>query len=231
MEISPRPDPSARGIPAPQGAPAERLTTLWEGVVARDPEHSARYIRRFQDMRRDGADLDGEARLIDALASRGSRILDAGCGPGRIGGELARRGHAVVGVDIDPALLQAAREQHPSAAWLHSDLAHLAAVDPLLPPEVAGGFDLIVCAGNVMTFLAPGTAPDVLAGFRERLAPGGRAVIGFGRDRGYDAEDFARDAAAAGFTGLQRFATWDLRPWEPDSGFLVALASISSDPE
>ena len=53
-------------------------------------------------MRRDGADLHGEARLIDAMLPRGARILDAGAGPGRVGGELSRRGHTVVGVDVDP---------------------------------------------------------------------------------------------------------------------------------
>ena len=170
-------------------------------------------------MRRNGADLDGEARLIDALAPRGARILDAGCGPGRIGGELVRRGHAVVGVDIDPALLEAARAQHPEALWLHGDLAHLGALDEQLPRE---GFELIVCAGNVMTFLAPGSAVEVLRGFRERLAPQGRAVIGFGAGRGYELEQFDADVRHAGFTGVQRFATWDLRPHRPDSDFLVA---------
>ncbi|WP_313955531.1 class I SAM-dependent methyltransferase [Kocuria palustris] len=225
MDSASRPDrPAAEhsgsGMSAGGSVPSDRLLTLWEGVVSRDPEHSRRYIRRFEDMRRDGADLDGEARLIDALAARGARILDAGCGPGRIGGELARRGHRVTGVDIDPALLEAARADHPGALWLHGDLAHLAALDAQLPRE---GFDLIVCAGNVMTFLAPGTAPDVLRGFRERLAPEGRAVIGFGSGRGYETEQFVRDAAAAGFGGIQRFATWDLRPHERDSGFLVAV--------
>jgi hypothetical protein len=35
-------------------------------------------------MARDGADLAGEARLIDAMVARGSGILDAGCGSGRV---------------------------------------------------------------------------------------------------------------------------------------------------
>ena len=211
---------SGRGMPSPQGAPSDRLQTLWEGIVARDPEHSQRYIRRFEDMRRDGADLDGEARLIDALVPRGARILDAGCGPGRVGGELSRRGHAVVGVDVDPALLEAARTQHPEALWLHGDLAHLGALDDQLPRE---GFEVIVCAGNVMTFLAPGSAVEVLRGFRERLAPQGRAVIGFGAGRGYELEQFRTDVEDADFSCVQSFATWDLRPHRPDSGFLVAL--------
>lgn len=50
------------------------------------PGHSQWYIERFRTMAREGADLEGEARLIDAMVARGSRILDAGCGPGRVGG-------------------------------------------------------------------------------------------------------------------------------------------------
>ena len=53
------------------------------------PEHSQWYIDRFRQMAAEGVDLAGEARLLDAMVVPGSRILDAGCGPGRVGGELA----------------------------------------------------------------------------------------------------------------------------------------------
>lgn len=213
---------------APGGAPADRLTTLWEAVVAKDPQHSDRYIRRFETMRQQGEDLDGEARLVDALLSRGSRVLDAGCGPGRIGGELARRGHEVVGVDVDPVLIEAARRDHPGATWAHGDLAHLSLLETTLRPCGTEGFDVVVCAGNVMTFLAPGTHRSVLTGFRQYLAPGGRAVVGFGTRRGYDPQQFFDDAETAGFATIQRFATWELRPYRGDSDFLVAILSTGS---
>src|SRR5690606_41650925 len=87
------------------------------------PGHSQWYIERFRTMAREGADLEGEARLIDAMVARGSRILDAGCGPGRVGGALHRRGHAVGGVDVDPELMEAAGEDHPGPRWVVGDLA------------------------------------------------------------------------------------------------------------
>ena len=63
-----------------------------------------------------GQDLAGEARLVDAMVDRGARILDAGCGPGRVGAELHARGHRVVGVDVDPMLIDAARTRPPGPA-------------------------------------------------------------------------------------------------------------------
>ncbi len=73
-----------------------------------EPGHSEWYIERFRKMAAEGADLGGEARLIDAMVPPRSRVLDAGCGPGRLGAELHARGHTVVGVDVDPALIAAA---------------------------------------------------------------------------------------------------------------------------
>jgi SAM-dependent methyltransferase len=196
-----------------------RKESLWEAQVRRNPGHSEWYIQRFEQMRAEGADLHGEARLIDAMAVRGSRILDAGCGPGRVGGELARRGHAVVGVDVDPVLIAAAAKDHPDCTWLEGDLSEL----DLPASGIAEPFDLIVCAGNVMAFLAPGTAPEVLSRFAAHLVPGGRAVVGFGAGRGYEFGQFFDDAQAAGLAVDLRLATWDLRPWEAESDFLVAV--------
>lgn len=196
-----------------------REETLWEVQKRRNPGHSAWYIERFRLMRERGEDLHGEARLIDAMAARGSRVLDAGCGPGRIGGELARRGHDVVGIDIDPELIEAAQGDFPDLRWLVGDLAEMD-----LPADgIAEKFDIIVCAGQVITFVAPGTAPEVLERFAGHLAPGGRAVIGFGAGRGYDFGEFLADAEAAGLAVQQRFSTWDLRPFDDDSDFLVAV--------
>lgn len=192
-----------------------RTPTRWEARTQADPEHSHWYVERFRRMARDGADLAGEARLVDAMVPRAARILDAGCGPGRVGGELARRGHVVVGVDVDPVLIEAALEDHPGPRWLVGDLAEL---------DLAGEtFDVVVCAGNVMTFLAPRTEVEVLRRFAAHLAPGGRAVVGFGAGRGYLFESFFADVAAAGLRVEAKFSTWDLRPFDEGSDFLVAI--------
>jgi 2-polyprenyl-3-methyl-5-hydroxy-6-metoxy-1,4-benzoquinol methylase len=87
--------------------------------------HSQWYIERFRTMAADGVDLGGKARLLDAMVAPGSRILDAGCGLGRVGAVLHARGHHVVEVDVDPELIAAARQDHPGPTWLVADLADL----------------------------------------------------------------------------------------------------------
>ena len=190
----------------------------WLALIEENPGHSQWYIDRFRKLADEGTDLHGEARLVDAMVGRGARILDAGCGPGRVGGRLARAGHDVTGVDLDPLLIAAARKDHPGARWLVGDLSELD-----LPGE---GFDVIVCAGNVMTFLAPDTRRPVLGRMKDHLRDGGRAVIGFGTARGYPTEQFLGDAAAAGLVPDVLLATWDLRPYRNDSDFLVAVLTV-----
>lgn len=193
--------------------------SIWMQKVAADPGHSQWYIERFRAMARAGDDLVGEARFVDAMAPRGARILDAGCGPGRLGGYLATLGHQVVGVDVDPALIEAAEQDYPGPRWLVGDLAEL----DLPARGIAEPFDVIVSAGNVMTFLAPSTRVQVLSRLRAHLADDGRAAIGFGAYREYEFAEFLNDAADAGFAPDLLLATWDMRPFTDDSDFLVAL--------
>ena len=157
--------------------------------------------------------------VLDLLGDvAGRRILDAGCGSGRTAAALFGRGHFVVGVDVDPVLVAAAEEDHPGPQWLVADLAGL----DLRSRGYADSFDMIVCAGNVMSYVAAGTEIAVLSGFREHLAPQGRAVIGFQGDR-YAVGDFDGHVAAAGLVLEQRFATWDLRPWHREAEFVVSV--------
>ncbi len=194
----------------------------WLRTIEENPGHSAWYIERFRTMAAEGRDLHGEARLIDAMVERGARILDAGCGPGRVGGHLAAVGHHVVGVDIDPALIAAAEQDHPGPRWLVGDLAELD-----LGPD---RFDAIVCAGNVVTFLDPATRGAALERLGAHLAEGGRLVVGFGAGRDYGFEEFDADVAAAGLAAEVRLSSWDLRPFTPASEFLVAILGRASGP-
>lgn len=187
--------------------------TRWETET--EPGHSERYVQRMRQMAAEGADLDGEARFVDAVVGRHSRILDAGCGTGRVGAGLHARGHDVVGVDADPVLVAAARADHPGPTWVVDDLAALVLEgDP---------FDAVVAAGNVMVFLAPGSEKDVLLSLSHHLRDGGALVTGFGTAFDYQVGQFDAEAGAAGLTLEQRFATWDLRPWHAGADWVVSI--------
>lgn len=195
----------------------------WARIIEANPEHSTWYAERFRSLAAAGEDLAGEARFVDAMVARGARVLDAGCGSGRVGSILAAAGHDVVGVDVDPVLIAAAEEDHPGPRWLVQDLAEL----DLPARGITEGFDAIVCAGNVMTFLAPSTRREVLRRVAAHLDPGGRAAIGFGAGRGYEFSEFFGDAAAAGLEPDLLLSTWDLRPFTDDDTFLVAVLRVA----
>ncbi len=194
----------------------DRKPTRWETDTSEG--HSEWYIERFRTMAAEGDDLAGEARLIDAMVPRGARILDAGCGPGRLAGWLHQRGHDVVGADVDPKLIAAAEVDHPGPRYLVADLAELdlAAVGEPEP------FDAAVLAGNVLAFVAAGTETAVLRSVADHVKPDGFVAVGFHVER-LPIDDFDRQVADAGLAIDHRFATWDLRRWHDEADFAVTV--------
>src|SRR3954468_17362500 len=96
----------------------------------------ADYAARFAALAASGADMHGEAALCAALVPVGSRILDAGCGTGRVAIRLAELGYDCVGVDSDRSMLEVARTAQPDIPWLLRDLADIDDLDET--------FDLVV---------------------------------------------------------------------------------------
>ena len=205
--------------------------TRWEGPT----DVGRGYGRHFADLIASGADVEGEARLADALVPRGARILDAGSGMGRIGAALRRAGHDAYGVDLDAGLIEQSRAAYPDLPVAQARLEHLDGVF-LSGRGMPATYDLVVCVGNVMVLLAEGSERAVLRAFGDLLAPGGRILVGFSltgappRSRVYPAEEFAADVTAAGLAVESRYATFDLRPFDPDADFAVwVLAAEVSD--
>lgn len=180
-------------------------------------EQSRQYVERFARLERRGVDLHGEARMVDALIAPGSSVLDAGCGTARLGAELARRGHHVTAVDLDPVFVEAARERTDITVH-QADLTEL---------DLGEKFDAVVAAGNVLVFMGPGTERAALSRIAAHLSPGGVFVAGFATDRQYTVERFDEDLEAAGLHREHRFATWDLRPWREDADWAVTVARAS----
>jgi SAM-dependent methyltransferase len=180
--------------------------TRWQGT---DAPRGDDYDARWRSLAAAGKNVHGEADLVDALLrdSGGTRVLDAGCGTGRVAIELARRGHTVMGVDADQGMLTVARAKAPELQWVAADLTDLAG-------HVDEKFDLVVLAGNVMIYLTPGTEAQVLSELGSRLVPEGLLVAGFQIRTGRLAlAQYDDHAASAGFEPLSRWATWQREPF------------------
>jgi SAM-dependent methyltransferase len=188
------------------GEPVNRW--LDKGVVDADAYDDA-YDRRAAA----GENVHGEADFVRRFAP--ASVLDAGCGTGRVGRELARRGADVVGIDIDAAMLATARRKGPGVEWRQADLATV---------DLGRTFDVIVLAGNVMIFLTPGSEGAVLANMARHLSPGGRLVAGFQvRAGGLTAEEHDLLAIAAGLALEERWSTWDCEPWSAGGAYAVSV--------
>lgn len=161
------------------------------------------YDARWEQLAAQGVDPHGEAALVAAY--RPATVLDAGCGTGRVGIELARRGVAVVGVDADPDMIAAARAKAPELPWHVVDLAELA-----LPER----FDVVVLAGNVVPYVAEAGRAAAVAACAAHLAPGGRLVAGFSLQPGWPTlADYDAWCDAAGLALEERWATWERAPY------------------
>ncbi len=188
------------------------MTDRWQGS---DVPRGAAYDRRFEDLAAKGMDMHGEAALVDSFGP--GAVLDAGCGTGRVAIELSRRGRLVVGVDVDPAMLGAARAKAPGLPWMQGDLT-----DPGL--DLGRTFDVVVMAGNVLIFVPSGTEGRVIANAARWLAPGGRLVAGYSlRPGGFGPAEHDALAARWGLVLEDRWSTWDRRAFGPRDHYAVSV--------
>jgi SAM-dependent methyltransferase len=174
------------------------------------------YDTRWARMAAEGANPHGEADFV--MGFRPSRVLDAGCGTGRVALELSARGVDVVGVDLDVDLLDRARAKGPTLTWVTADLAEIGDLD-LGPP-----FDLIVAAGNVIGFVAPDRREAAVHAVARHLAPGGHLVSGAQLRPGWPTVgEYDGWCRAVGLELEGRFATWEGDPLEPEPDYAVAV--------
>jgi SAM-dependent methyltransferase len=193
--------------------------TRWAQRGDADSGYSARFARLAEE----GADIVGEGRLADALVGRGARIIDVGSGMGRIAAYLQACGHQVIAAEPDAALVAQSRHLYPELEVLPVEILRL-------PPSSVGEVDLVVCVGNVMTFVAEGTEVACLERLRSLLAPGGRVLVGFhlrggpSSARSYAPADFVADVAAAGLVVQHRFGGYALEPVNDEYAVWVLAA-------
>ncbi|KDN81014.1 class I SAM-dependent methyltransferase [Kitasatospora cheerisanensis] len=186
--------------------------------------NSGNFGKRFAELVSAGEDIDGEARLADTLLPRGARVLDAGAGMGRVTAALLHRGHDVLAIEPDESLVRQARATYPGLPIQERDILDLTPDD--------GPFDLVVCVGNVMVYLAEGTEREALRAMRAVLGENGRILVGFHLQdppphaRTYAASEFEADLTAAGLRVDLRAGTYQLHPANDAYGVWVLSRAL-----
>ncbi len=142
----------------------QSATKVWERLTSDAPVSGVRATVRAGRDRMRGVIL---AQLPADLT--GLRILDAGCGTGAMTQELAKRGAAVVAVDISPKLVGIAEDRCPDDL---RDRIIFVAGDML--EATSGPFDIVVAMDSLIYY----DASDI-AGLLGALAPRVRQSVIF----------------------------------------------------
>ena len=206
--------------------PQTRWTQLTGGAGGSD------YAARFEALAATGQDVHGEASFCAALVPAPARVLDAGCGTGRVAIRLQDLGYDCVGVDVDESMLAvavAAEAANSRPDWVLADLATL----DLDQHGIPGGFDVCVAAGNVIPFLAEATLEHTVAALTATLRPGGLLVTGFGLDPAHlpgncfvtSLAEYDSACVVAGLELLARHGTWQGTAFVGDDGYAVSVHS------
>jgi SAM-dependent methyltransferase len=107
------------------------------------------------------------ARYREAMSGR---VLEIGCGAGRILGYLLDLGAEAYGIDVSARMVAYCRERYPAATVMVGDMANL-------PAGLEGLFDAIFGSYNVIDVLDDPGRRALLAGLRGRLSPAGLLVF------------------------------------------------------
>ena len=106
-------------------------------------------------------------RYAQALSGR---VLEAGCGAGRVLGYLVALGGDVHGVDVSRTMVDYCAHTYPEADVRLGDLAALA-------ESVTGPFDAVIVPDNTLDIFGDEQRRRVLSEIRELLAPGGVLIF------------------------------------------------------
>jgi SAM-dependent methyltransferase len=107
------------------------------------------------------------------------RVLEVGCGAGRLTGHLSELARELHAVDLSPAMVAFCRSRYPRAVFSEADLRDLSQFED-------GAFDVVVAPFNVLDVLGDAERRRALNEIRRVLVDGGLLVMS-SHNRGYRA--------------------------------------------
>jgi SAM-dependent methyltransferase len=164
-----------------------------------------------------------ELELVSGVVPRGGRVLDVGCGAGREALGLARAGYRVVGIDLSPTMVAAARDAaHRAGLAVEFRVGSLTDLD-----EPAGSYDGAYIAAALHHVPGRARRVDALRRVGQALVPGGTVLL-FVVYRAPRAL-LSRSRLVDGIRALGRWLPFDLPLSEPGDGYMREV-SEASDP-
>ncbi len=138
---------------------------LHDSDLARNYDHGLAGSSLFQ----------ADEAFVVAHCAAGGRLVDLGCGTGRLLLTFASRGHRVVGVDLSAAMLTVAAAKARTAR-VRVDLVRANLVE--LTALVDGAFDCAACLFSTLGMIRGAAARQQVVQHAYRLLrPGGRFVV------------------------------------------------------
>jgi ubiquinone/menaquinone biosynthesis C-methylase UbiE len=134
------------------------LGAAWE-------RHAADWVRWARAPGHDSYWTFHREPFLSLVPRPGRLTLDLGCGEGRVTRDLRDLGHRVVGVDLSPSMVAAAREADPDGEYVQADVAAL--------PFDDGAADLAIA---FMTLMDMDQMPRAVGEIGRVLEPAGRFV-------------------------------------------------------
>jgi len=127
-------------------------------------------------------------RAGDGAADGTRRVVELGCGPGRIAAYLHRLEVEVSGVDLSPGMIDLARTAYP---WLRFDVGSMDDLD-VEDASLAG-----IVSWYSVIHATPSEVPGYFAEFARVLAPGGYLLLAFFESGGEPVAEFDHQVAPA----------------------------------
>ncbi len=133
--------------------------------------HAADMVAGYDDQMRTSPLAAADVAFCERAFGPAGRLVDLGCGTGRLCGHFAAKGFECVGVDLSDEMLAQARANVPSATFLKANLVDLSELSER-------SFDYAACLFSTLGMVRGAeNRAKVIANALRLLRPGGRFVL------------------------------------------------------